>query len=354
MEKFNIIVIGASAGGVEVLQALFRELKPDLNAAIFVVLHIAPDAKSHLPQILSRHCPIPVAHAQDAKKIKPGHAYIAPSDQHLILRNGSMHLSFGPKENHTRPAIDPLFESAATVYGPRVIGVILSGNLSDGTKGLICIKQAGGMAVVQDPEEALFPSMPSSALQYAPVDYRLTVAEIASLLNRLSDQAVLMQGENPVNPTQPAFLKDGTNLIKKDIESYEQGYEENQRSVLTCPDCGGVLWELRGGKMVVYRCHTGHVYNPEVILASHDSELEKLFWTTIRLLVEKAAISNRLAIQAKENRNEDLEAYYLSIAKEAENEANRIRKTWLNGKAKNAKNVSAGEQANDEITQSAN
>ena len=156
-----------------------------------------------------------------------------------------------------------------------------------------------------------------------------------------------------MNPTQPAFSEDGTNLIKKDFESYEQGYDKNQRSVLTCPECGGVLWELQDGKMVYYRCHTGHVYNPEVLLASHDSELEKKFWTTIRLLVEKAAISNRLAIQAKETSKQELEAYYLSIAKEAENEANRIRETWLHGKAKKSKSVSAGEQANDDITQSA-
>ena len=197
MEKFNIIVIGASSGGVEVLRELFSELKPNLNAAIFVVLHIPPDAKSHLPQILSRNCPIPVEHAQDAEKIKPGHAYIAPPNQHLILGNGIMHLTFGPKENHTRPAIDPLFESAAAFYGPRVIGVILSGNLSDGTKGLMCIKQAGGMAVVQDPEEALFPSMPSSALQYVPVDYRLPVSEIASLLNHYRIKLFLRKEKTP-------------------------------------------------------------------------------------------------------------------------------------------------------------
>ena len=353
MEDFNIIVIGASSGGVEVLREIFSELNPDLNAAIFVVLHIPPDAKSFLPQILSRHCPIPVEHAQNAKKIKPGHAYIAPPNHHLILEEQSMRLTFGPKENYTRPAIDPLFESAAASFGSRVIGVILTGNLSDGTKGLMRIKQAGGTAVVQDPEEALFPGMPSSALQYVPVDYRLSVSGIASLLNHLTNQSVLSEGEKAVNPIEPAFSNNETNLIKKDIETFEQGYDKNQRSVLTCPECGGVLWELQDGKIVYYRCHTGHAYNPEVLLASRDSELEKTFWTTIRLLVEKAAIANRLAIKAKEMSNKDQEAYYLSIAKEAETEADRIRATWLHGKAQNSKSVSSGEQANDEITQSA-
>jgi two-component system, chemotaxis family, protein-glutamate methylesterase/glutaminase len=165
MENFQIIVIGASSGGVEGLRELFRGLDPNLQAAVFVVLHIPPDGKSLLPQILSRYCPIPVEQARDAERIQPGHAYIAPPDQHLILKNGTMHLTYGPKVNYTRPAIDPLFESAAAHYGSRVIGVILSGNLSDGTKDLVRIIQAGGVAVVQDPEEALFPSMPSSALQ---------------------------------------------------------------------------------------------------------------------------------------------------------------------------------------------
>jgi two-component system, chemotaxis family, protein-glutamate methylesterase/glutaminase len=352
MEELSIIVIGASSGGVEALGALFPGLKPDLNAAVFVVLHIPPDAKSYLPQILSRFCPLSVKHAQDGEKIKPGCAYIAPPNQHLILKKGSMHLTFGPQENYTRPAIDPLFESAAAAYGSRVIGVILTGNLSDGTKGLIRIKQAGGMAVVQDPEEALFSSMPSSALQYVPVDYRLPVAEIAPLLNQLTDQVVLAEGKKTVNPTEPAFTDNGTELIKKDIQSYEQGYEINQRSVITCPECGGILWELQDGNLVYYRCHTGHAFNPDVLLASHDSELEKKYWTTIRLLVEKAAIANRLAMKASENGNQDLKAYYLSIAKEAETEAQRIRETWLNGRAKNSKSVSAGEQANDDVTQS--
>jgi len=353
MEEYKIIVIGASSGGVETLRQLFRGLKPGLRAAIFVVLHIPPDAKSYLPVILNKESPIPVTHARDGEKIAPGHAYIAPPDRHLIVQDGHMRLTFGPKENYTRPAIDPLFESAARYFGPRVIGVILSGNLSDGAKGLMRIKQAGGTAVVQDPDDALFPSMPLSALQYVQMDYRLPAAEIASLLNELSDQDVLKEGENLMNQTEPDFLDNETNLIKKEIENYEQGYDTNQRSVITCPECGGVLWELKDGNLVRYRCHTGHVYNPEVLLASHDSELEKNFWTTIRLLVEKAAVSNRLAKNAVQDNNKDLEAYYLAIAKDAENEAKRIRETWFHGKAKGSQNVSAGEQANDKISRSA-
>lgn len=352
MNGHKIIVIGASAGGVEALSQLFGGLKPDLNAAIFVVLHIPAHAESFLPQILNRHSRIPVEHAEDAKIIDAGHAYIAPPGQHLVIQDGMMRLTFGPKVNHTRPAIDPLFESAAKNFGPNVIGVILSGSLNDGTKGLQTIKQAGGIAVVQNLDEALFTDMPASALHDVQVDFTLPVAQIASLLNRLSDQPVLEKGETQVKEPIPDSFEDEIDLIKEEMKSYEEGHKSNQRSVLTCPDCGGVLWELKDNQLIRYRCHTGHVYNAESLLASYDTDYEKAFWTAIRTMVEKAAISNRLAMNAKEHGNTEREAYYLSIAKEAEGEADRIRETWFNGKAKSSKSESAGEQANDDITRS--
>lgn len=350
MQEHKIVVIGASAGGVEALRELFQGLRPYLNAAFFVVLHIPSNTVSTLPEILSRQGRIPVTHAQDSQKIEMGHAYVAPPDHHLVLQNGIMQLTFGPKINHTRPAIDPLFESAARNYGPDVIGVILSGLLYDGTKGLMSIKQAGGVAVVQDPKEALYPDMPESALQYIQVDYNLPVSRIATLLNELADKDILGKGETQVTQPIPDFSEDEVNLIREDIKMYEKGYESNQRSVLTCPDCGGVLWELQEGQLVRYRCHTGHVYSAASLLASYDQDYEKAFWTGIRVMVEKAAISNRLAIHAKENGNQEQEAYYLSIAKEAEKEAERVRAAWFNGKARSSKVQSAGEQANDETT----
>ncbi len=156
-----------------------------------------------------------------------------------------------------------------------------------------------------------------------------------------------------MNDPLPDFSEDETNLIKEEFESFEKGYESNQRSVLTCPDCGGVLWELKEGQLVRYRCHTGHIYNAESLLSSYDEDFEKVFWTAIRIMVEKSAISNRLAMNAKEHGNSEREAYYLSIAKAAEEEANRVRDTWLKGKAKSSRDESAGEQANDDITRSA-
>lgn len=353
MQEHKIVVIGASAGGVEALRELFRGLNPDLNAAIFVVLHIPANAESSLPEILSRHAHIPVSHAQDNQIIEAGHAYIAPPDHHLIIQDSTMRLTFGPRINHARPAIDPLFESAARNYGPDVIGVILSGLLYDGTKGLMSIKQAGGVAVVQDPEEALYSDMPASALQYIQVDYNLPVSKIAMLLNKLAEKPVLVKGETQVNQPIPDFSEDEVSIIREEMKAYEKGYEANQRSVLTCPDCGGVLWELQDGQLVRYRCHTGHIYNAPNLLSSYDSEFEKAFWMAIRVMVEKAAICNRLAVHAKENGNTERETYYLAMAKEAENESERVRTSWFNGKALSSKRESGGEQANDDITRSA-
>lgn len=352
MQDHKIVVIGASAGGVEALRELFQGLAPNLNAAVFVVLHIPAHADSNLPRVLSRHSAIPVSHAQDAQKIEVGHAYIAPPNQHLILQDGRIRLTFGPKVNHTRPAIDPLFESAARNNGPDVIGVILSGMLYDGTNGLLSIKQAGGITIVQDPEEALYSDMPASALQNLEVDYNLPVAKIASLINELAERTVAKKGEPEVNQAVPDFSEDEVSLIKQEIKAYEKGYVSNQRSVLTCPDCGGVLWELQDGQLVRYRCHTGHIFNADSLLTGYDSEFERTFWTAIRLMVEKAAICNRLAVHAKENENLERESFFLSMAKEAENEARRVRASWFNGKALGSESESGGEQANDEITQS--
>lgn len=352
MYEHKIVVIGASAGGVEALRELFQGLNPGLNAAIFVVLYLPADAESNLPAILSRRGSIPVALALHEQKIEAGRAFIAPPNHHLIINDGTMRLTFGPKVNHTRPAIDPLFESAASSYGPDVIGIVLSGMLYDGTKGLMSIKLRGGVAVVQDPEEALFSSMPESALQYIEVDYKLPVSEIASLLNQLAGEIVHRKGETQVSQPIPDFSDDEVNLIKEEIKAYEQGYGANQRSVLTCPDCGGVLWELQDGQLVRYRCHTGHIYNAANLLASYDKDFEKAFWTAIRVMVEKAAISNRLAIHAKEIGNKEQEAFYLSIAKDAQNEADKVRESWFDGRALGSKRESGGEQANEEVTRS--
>ena len=191
MPTEQIVCVGASAGGIEALRTLVAGLPADFGASILVVLHTSPESPGILGNILDRAGALAAANAVDGERIQPGRIYVAPSDHHLLVEPGRLRLTRGPKENRFRPAIDPLFRSAASVYGPMAVGVILSGNLDDGSAGLRAIKQLGGAAIVQDPEEALFPSMPRSALEHVRVDYCLPVAEIASVLTRLASARVM-------------------------------------------------------------------------------------------------------------------------------------------------------------------
>src|SRR5690348_4386832 len=182
----DIIVVGASTGGVEALAQLASDLPETLPAAVFVVLHLPPQAPSHLPQILARYGPLPASQPRDGEPIHHGRIYVAPPDFHLMVERGRVRVVRGPRENRHRPAIDPLFRTAALAYGPRVIGVILTGALDDGTAGLYAVKQRGGVAVVQDPRDALIDSMPRNALEYVAVYHCLPLREIAAPLTRLA------------------------------------------------------------------------------------------------------------------------------------------------------------------------
>src|SRR5437016_12022670 len=195
MPGHDIIVVGASAGGVEALVTLARSLKRNLQAAVFVVLHMPAQSPSLLPEILGRAGPLKAVQATDDMQIEPGHIYVAPPDHHMLMELGKVRVVRGPKENRHRPAVDPLFRSAALAYGPRVIGVILTGALDDGTAGLLAVKRRGGIAIVQDPDEALYPSMPLSALANVEVDYRLPLSSIGPLLVHLASEQVEENGE---------------------------------------------------------------------------------------------------------------------------------------------------------------
>ncbi len=200
MPGHDIIVIGASAGGVEALTNLVSLLPGELPASLFIVLHVPPHGSSVLPRILGRKSQLPVVHASHGEPILPGRVYVAPPDHHLLIRRGVIHLSRGPRENGHRPALDPLFRSAAVAYGPRVVGVVLSGSLDDGTAGLEAIKQRGGLAMVQDPNEALYPGMPRSAVETVAVDHVAPISELAVLLDHLAHDAVEDESGDPPMP----------------------------------------------------------------------------------------------------------------------------------------------------------
>ena len=285
----DIIVVGASAGGVQSLQELAAELPADLPAAVFVVLHMPAGSSSVLPRLLARKGPLPALAPDDNMPIEPGRIYVASPNCHLLVQPGKVRVVHGPKENRHRPAVDPLFRSAAWAYGPRVVGVVLSGTLDDGSAGLWAIKSCGGIAVVQDPEDALHPGMPESALAHLTVDHRLPISDIGPLLSRLAREPV-----NGHRPVTPELVKLETNLVMNG-ENSDALWSAGRPSPFTCPACHGTLWELIEGDMFRYRCHIGHAFSPESLQAEQTLEVENALGSALRALKEKREVARRLA-----------------------------------------------------------
>ena len=320
MTQRDIIVIGASAGGIQALTTLVAGLPRDFPASLLVVVHIPPYAISRLPEILSRSGPLPAAHARHGEAIEPGRIYIAPPDRHLLVRSGWIELSRGPRENHCRPAIDPLFRTAARVYGARVIGIILSGALYDGSMGLLAIKTRGGMAIVQDPQEAIVDSMPRRAIERVEAEHVLPVAEMAAALTDLIRQPVIAQGgtsmENAIDPEERLEA-----VIAEDFVEQASDGRIEETTIFTCPDCGGVLWqgaEGSEGSVLRFRCHVGHAFAPEVLLSQKSEELETALWSSLRLLKEKATLTLQLANRTRTSGNGKATQAAERIAEQAE------------------------------------
>lgn len=326
----DIIVIGASAGGVEALTRLFAALPEDLAAAVFVVLHVSPHGTSVLPAILRRACGLRVQHAVDGDAIRHGNVYVAPPDRHLLIRGGILRLSRGPTENAMRPAIDPLFRSAASSFGPRVVGVILSGVLDDGTAGLIAVKRRGGVAIVQDPEEALFDGMPRSALANVPVDHILPVQDMAAELARLSVEPLdIDEGTDPMD----GEIEEEVRIDDMDEAAMHTTVEQGPPSGLTCPECHGALWELNDSELVRYRCRVGHAYSSETLLAEQSERLEAAMWQAFRALKESAALAAKLAARTRRRGSEVLAERYEQQERDARERAEIIKQALVRGHA---------------------
>src|SRR5437764_7543295 len=287
----DIVVVGASAGGVEALVTLVRGLPADLPAALFVVLHIPPYGASQLPAILTRHGPLPAAHATHGEAIAPGRIYVAPPDHHLLVRDGHVELTHGPRENGSRPAVDPLFRSAARAHGARVVGIVLSGALGDGSVGMMTIAARGGVTVVQDPEEALFESMPRAALQSVRVDHILPVHQIPALLGRLARAPAAEKGFS----TRSTMDEMMPHLVRRDITAQERNERSGETTVFTCPECGGTLWQAEHQGLMQFNCHVGHTFAPESLFGQMSEELEAALWRCARMLTEKATLARQLA-----------------------------------------------------------
>ena len=294
LENRSIVVIGGSAGGIEALLTILSGLPANLPAALFVVIHIGPDSPGYMATILSRAGPLSAQYARDGEPFENGHIYVATADCHLLLNPGRlMQVVRGPKENRTRPAVDPLFRSAALSYGPRVIGLVLSGGLDDGTAGLRAIKMCGGTTLVQDPHDALIGSMPATALRNATVDYCKPSSELSPLLIKL------VQGK-ALEPTR--LEKKKKRLLEVEVEAAKgQGghtiVHHGEPSGFTCPECHGTLLKLRGEVPFRYRCHTGHAFTAQSLLAELDETTEEAVWNAVRSIQETSMLMSHLARQ---------------------------------------------------------
>ena len=316
--RHALIVVGASAGGVETLRELMAGLPATLPAAVLVVLHVGSRTPSVLPSILGRVSGLPVAQARDGESIRPGRVYVAPPDVHLLVDGDRTRLVHGPRENGVRPAVDPLFRSAADSYGRRVIGVVLSGTLDDGTAGLGRIKQRGGLAVVQDPDEALFDGMPRSAAEHVPVDHIVPLAAMPALLARLAGEVATARTPTPMTDELES---------DRDLREIDGGARQNEAlggtvSGFTCPECHGALWQIDDGAGVVrYRCRVGHTYAEDSLQESKSISIEAALWTALTALEEQAALTWRMARRADVAGNEERRVRYEERARLYEDRA---------------------------------
>jgi two-component system chemotaxis response regulator CheB len=294
----DVVVIGASSGGVEALITLLSGLPDDLAAALFVVLHVRPDAPSQLPAILNRVGTLPVAHAVDGEPVRRGRVYIAPPGLQTYLHRGRIGVRRGPQENLHRPAIDPLFRTAAHHYGPRVIGVILSGALDDGAAGLVAIKRAGGLAIIQDPDDAMVRNMPVNALEAAGADHLVPIAAMPALLVKL----ISAQSGTDLDIEVPLETAEEAAPSEPFLRSEEMGTLSN----VTCPECQGNLWEIRDGESVRFRCRVGHAYSEGAIDLAQSQSVERALWSALKALEERVALMRKLAARARRKGHDSL------------------------------------------------
>lgn len=294
MTKRNIIVVGASAGGIEALCELIKHLPKDLDASVFVVMHVGD--RSLLPNVLDRCGGLPAVFAVHDKAYERGCIYCAPAQHHLSIKNGKTVLTRGPRENGHRPAIDVLFRSAARTHRSKVIGVVLSGGRDDGSAGLFAIKARGGVAIVQDPAEALTPDMPQNALNMVDIDFCLPTYQIADVLVQLANGKATNTTESP---------NGGTTMEDQATAEYPKSEPPGDQVPVTCPECNGPLYEVRDGELAQFQCFVGHRFSPESLSEQHTEALERALWTAIRKLKERVVLHHQLVEQRKRNKGED-------------------------------------------------
>lgn len=323
MTNRDIIVIGGSSGATGPLKAILGALPVDIPAAVFVVLHIPARSTGLLASVAGAAGPLPAREAEDGMPIEHGQVYIAAPDHHLIVTEARIRLGRGPRENMVRPAIDPLFRSAAMSYGPRVIGVVLSGLLSDGAAGLNAVKRCGGIAIVQDPEDAVADDMPRRALESTIADLSVPGAGLGDVLAELARQAA-----GPYVPVPPEIR------IEVDIAMGERIDSAVLKKIadpapLTCPSCGGVLSSIRSGQPLRFRCQVGHGFTADALGKEQESRVDEAIRVALRVIEERAALVWRMAEEGRETGRKAVAAMYEERAKEYRGYADTLRQAVL-------------------------
>lgn len=337
MIKHDIIVIGASAGGIQALIEIVKGLPEDFQASIFIVQHIPAHSPSKLPEILSRSGHLKAINPSDGEKIESGKIYIAPPDHHLLIEKNHIIIKKGPKENRFRPSVDALFRSAAYVYGSRVIGVVLSGYLDDGTSGLWSVKRRGGISIVQNPEDAEYPYMPLSVLEYVEVDHIVPVSKIADLLIKLTKQEA---------PSVPKISESEMKRLELEViisskgDAFELGIlNMGELTSLTCPECHGALISLKEGKLVRFRCHTGHAFTSSTLLAGITKSVEEKLWEGMRGMEEATILLEKMAAHFNDSGKKESAKLFSQKAKETKKRAKVIHDLTFSQEVMSSDNI---------------
>lgn len=327
MPHHDIVVIGGSLGAIEPLQEIVRKLPADLRASVFVVIHIPADSPSALHEILSRAGWLEAHQPADGECIEVGKIYVAPPDRHLTIEGSRVRLLRGPRENRHRPAIDPLFRTAARYYGPRVVGILLSGRLDDGSSGLLAVKGRGGITIVQDPKDAVAAEMPENGLRYAQPDFVLAAGAIGPKLLSLINVESEPQMANK-NKIQQSSAKSGDSEFENLHVAYpDEG--EGTPSAFACPECHGVLWELKDHDLCRFRCRTGHSYAIDSLSMEFSETTEAALWAAMRALEEKGALNRRIAESSKVSKS--ISGRMLDQAESDDANAKHIREMIFQG-----------------------
>jgi two-component system chemotaxis response regulator CheB len=341
MSNRDIIVIGGSSGATAPIKTILGSLPPDLPAAVFIVLHIPARSIGILATVASAAGPLPVHQATDGMQIKPGNVYLAVPDHHLIIAKGHIRLGRGPRENMARPAIDPLFRSAAAAYGSRVIGVVLSGLLNDGASGLEAVKRCGGIAIVQDLADAIADEMPRSAMEAVTVDLSASSARIGDVLSDLAREAA-----GPSVPVPPEIRLEVDIAAGERVDS-EVLHKIADPAALTCPGCGGVLSLIRGGKPLRFRCQVGHTYTADILAKEQESAVDEALRVALRVIEERAELVSRMAGDGRRSGRKAVAEMYEERAIEYRRYADTLRRAVLQSMEPFGSQVDEGGQEPD-------